>query len=106
MVKAIQVHEVGGPEAMVYGDIELPPPGPGEVRVRNRAIGVNFIDVYHRTGLYPPPVNAVHSRQRRRRRRRCARRGRDGVPEGRPRRLCRPAMAATPRSATCRRECW
>lgn len=53
MVKAIQVHTVGGPEAMVYGDIELPAPGPGEVRVRNRAIGVNFIDVYHRTGLYP-----------------------------------------------------
>jgi NADPH2:quinone reductase len=56
MVKAIQVHEVGGPEAMVYGDVELPAPAPGEVRVRNRSIGVNFIDVYHRTGLYPPPA--------------------------------------------------
>lgn len=56
MVKAIQVRAVGGPEALVYGDIALPPPGPGEARVRNRAIGVNFIDVYHRTGLYPPPT--------------------------------------------------
>jgi NADPH:quinone reductase len=53
MVKAIQVHKVGGPDVLVYGDIALPPPGPGEVRVRNRAIGVNFIDVYHRIGLYP-----------------------------------------------------
>lgn len=57
MVKAIQVHKVGGPEALVYGDVELPPPSPGEVRVRNRAIGINFIDVYHRTGLYPAPTN-------------------------------------------------
>jgi NADPH2:quinone reductase len=55
MVKAIQVHKVGGPEAMVYEDVTLPPPGKGEVRVKNRAIGINFIDVYHRTGLYPPP---------------------------------------------------
>ena len=53
--RRFRVHKVGGPEAMVYEDVELPAPGPGEVRVRNRAIGVNFIDVYYRTGLYPAP---------------------------------------------------
>jgi NADPH2:quinone reductase len=56
MVKAIIVREPGGPEVLEYGDIELPPPGPGELRVRHHAAGLNFIDVYHRTGLYPPPV--------------------------------------------------
>ena len=55
MVKGIRVHKVGGPEAIVYEEFELPPPGPGEIRVQSRAIGVNFIDVYYRTGLYPTP---------------------------------------------------
>ena len=55
MVKAVRVHETGGPEAMRIEDIELPPPGRGEVLVRNHAIGVNFIDVYFRKGLYPAP---------------------------------------------------
>lgn len=53
MVKGIRVHKVGGPEVLAYEEFELPPPGPGEVRMKNRAIGLNFIDVYHRTGLYP-----------------------------------------------------
>lgn len=55
MVKAVRVHEVGGPEVMQIEDVELPPPGPEEVRVRNHAIGVNYIDVYFRTGHYPAP---------------------------------------------------
>lgn len=55
MVKAIRVHKVGGPEVLSYEDITLPQPGPGEVLVRNRAIGLNFIDTYFRTGLYPAP---------------------------------------------------
>ncbi len=55
MVKAIRVHQPGGPEAMVYEDVTLPPPAAGEVRVRHHAIGVNFIDVYFRTGAYPAP---------------------------------------------------
>jgi len=59
MVKAIRVHEAGGPEVMRVEDIELPPPGPGEVRVRNRAIGVNFIDTYFRTGHYPAPLPLI-----------------------------------------------
>jgi len=59
MVKAIRVHEAGGPEVMRVEDIELPPPGPGEVRVRNRAIGVNFIHTYFRTGHYPAPLPLI-----------------------------------------------
>src|SRR5690606_10833124 len=56
MTKAIRVHANGGPEVLEFQAVELPPPGPGEVRVRATAIGVNFIDVYHRTGLYPQPL--------------------------------------------------
>ena len=52
-MRAIRIHEVGGPETMRLEDIELPPPGPGEVRIRHRAIGLNYIDVYYRIGLYP-----------------------------------------------------
>jgi NADPH2:quinone reductase len=55
-VKAIRVHTPGGPEAMVLEDIELAPPGPDEVQLRHTAIGVNFIDTYHRTGLYKLPL--------------------------------------------------
>ena len=55
MVKAIRVYEAGGPEVLTYEDVELAEPGPGEVRVRHAAIGINYIDTYFRTGLYPPP---------------------------------------------------
>ena len=55
MVKAIRVHKVGGPEVLTLEDIQIPAPGPGEVLVRNKAIGLNFIDTYFRTGLYPAP---------------------------------------------------
>jgi NADPH2:quinone reductase len=56
-MKAIRVHEYGGPEALRYEDVERPEPGRGEALVRVEAIGVNFIDVYRRTGQYPgsPP---------------------------------------------------
>jgi len=53
MVKAVRVHRPGGPEALQLEDVELPPPGPGEVQIRHRAIGVNYIDIYRRTGAYP-----------------------------------------------------
>ncbi len=56
MSKAIVVSRTGGPEVLDYQDIEVPAPGRGEVQVRARAIGVNFIDIYHRTGLYPQPL--------------------------------------------------
>lgn len=53
MTKAIRVHESGGPETLRLEDMELPPPGPGEAQIVQRAIGVNYIDVYYRTGAYP-----------------------------------------------------
>jgi NADPH2:quinone reductase len=58
MTRAIRIHATGGPEALQLDDVTLPPPGPGEARVRHTAIGVNFIDTYHRSGLYPLPMPA------------------------------------------------
>ncbi|MEQ8825358.1 MAG: quinone oxidoreductase [Filomicrobium sp.] len=55
MVHAIRIHAVGGPEQMKWDSIELPAPGPGELRLRHLAVGLNYIDTYHRTGLYPVP---------------------------------------------------
>src|SRR5258708_23882353 len=55
MTKAVRVHKVGGPEALVYEDVDVAAPGPGEVRIRQHAVGLNFIDVYFRTGLYKAP---------------------------------------------------
>jgi len=55
MVKAIRIHENGGPEVMKWEDYKVPLPGEGEVLIEHSAIGLNFIDVYHRTGLYPLP---------------------------------------------------
>lgn len=52
MVHAIRIHRHGGPEVFQWDEIELPDPGPGEVRIAQRAIGLNYIDTYHRTGLY------------------------------------------------------
>jgi NADPH2:quinone reductase len=58
MVKAIRIEETGGPEVLKYVDIEVGEPGPGQVRLKQTAVGLNYIDVYHRTGLYPvqPPL--------------------------------------------------
>jgi len=53
MTRAIRFESFGGPEVLQYREVEVPEPGEGEARVAHRAIGVNFIDVYHRTGLYP-----------------------------------------------------
>ena len=55
MTHAIRVHEHGGPEVLKWERIEVGDPGPGEVKIRQTAIGLNFIDVYHRTGVYPQP---------------------------------------------------
>lgn len=55
-MKAIRFSSPGGPEVLKYEDVELPPPAPGQVRVRHTAIGVNFIDTYHRSGLYKLPL--------------------------------------------------
>src|SRR6266511_3921994 len=52
-MKAIRIHEFGGPEVLRYDDLPLPEPGAGEARVKLAATGVNFIDIYHRKGQYP-----------------------------------------------------
>lgn len=53
MVHGVRVHEVGGPDRLSWDEIEVGAPGPGEVRIKQRAAGLNYIDVYHRNGLYP-----------------------------------------------------
>ncbi|QQS54502.1 MAG: quinone oxidoreductase [Candidatus Competibacteraceae bacterium] len=55
MPKAIRIHEYGGPEVLRWEEVEVGEPGPGQLRVRHGAVGLNYIDVYHRTGLYPLP---------------------------------------------------
>ncbi len=55
MAKAIRIHRTGGPEVMQWEQVAVGEPGPDEVRLRHTAVGLNFIDVYHRTGLYPLP---------------------------------------------------
>ena len=56
MVKAVTIQQTGGPEVMLLEELELEPPGPGMVQVVNKAIGLNFIDTYHRSGAYPLPL--------------------------------------------------
>lgn len=58
MPKAIRIFKTGGPEVIEYVEVELAEPGPGEARVRQAACGLNYIDVYFRTGLYPQPLPA------------------------------------------------
>jgi NADPH2:quinone reductase len=55
MTGVVRVHEVGGPDALRFEEIEVGSPGPGQVLLQQTAVGLNFIDVYYRTGLYPPP---------------------------------------------------
>ncbi|WP_421620746.1 quinone oxidoreductase family protein [Alkalilimnicola ehrlichii] len=55
MPHAIRIHETGGPDVLKWEPVEVGEPGPGEVRLRHTAVGLNYIDVYFRTGLYPPP---------------------------------------------------
>ncbi len=56
MPHAIRIHQNGGPEQLKWEEVTVGDPGPGEVRVRNTAIGLNYIDTYHRSGLYPLPM--------------------------------------------------
>ena len=53
MTKAIRIHETGGPDVLRWEDVEVGRPGPGEVRIRHTAVGLNYIDTYQRSGLYP-----------------------------------------------------
>ncbi len=56
MSKAIRIHQYGGPETLRWEEVEVSDPGPGQIRIRQSAVGLNYIDVYHRTGLYPLPA--------------------------------------------------
>lgn len=56
MPNSVRIHAYGGPEALIYEDVDAPVPGPGEVLLCQHAIGVNFIDIYQRTGLYKLPA--------------------------------------------------
>ncbi len=59
MSHAIQIHKTGGPEVLQWEEIEVGAPGPGEIRLKQTAVGLNYVDVYHRTGLYPMPLPFV-----------------------------------------------
>jgi NADPH2:quinone reductase len=59
MAKAVRYHKQGGPEVLQVDDVTVGDPGPGQVRVRHTAIGVNFVDTYQRSGLYPMQLQAV-----------------------------------------------
>jgi NADPH:quinone reductase len=59
MSKAVQIRKHGGPEELEVVDVDVGQPGPGEIRIRHHAVGLNFIDVYHRTGLYPMSLPAT-----------------------------------------------
>ena len=63
MSSAIRIHQPGGPEVLQWEEAPVVDPGPGEVRVRHTAIGVNYIDTYHRSGLYPLPLPAIIGRE-------------------------------------------
>ncbi len=56
MPHAIRIHQTGGPEVLAWEEVDLPAPAAGEVTVRHHAVGLNYIDTYHRTGLYPVPL--------------------------------------------------
>ena len=58
MPHAIRIHQTGGPEVLSWEEVDVPAPAVGEATVRHHAVGLNFIDVYHRTGLYPLPLPA------------------------------------------------
>ena len=64
MPHAIRIHATAAPRSCVWEEVEVGAPGPGEVRLRQTAVGLNFIDTYHRTGLYPlPELPAVLGRE-------------------------------------------
>jgi NADPH:quinone reductase len=56
MVAAVRVHKAGGPEVLTFEEVEVPAPGPGQIRIKQKACGINYIDTYFRQGMYPSPV--------------------------------------------------
>ena len=65
MPHAIRIHRTGGPEVLQWDEISVGDPGPGEIRVRQTAVGLNYIDTYHRTGLYKLALPASSRRSAR-----------------------------------------
>ncbi|WP_226579966.1 quinone oxidoreductase family protein [Acuticoccus sediminis] len=63
MTRAVRFHETGGPEVLRLDEVDVPAPGPGEVRIRQSASGVNFTDIYSRSGLYPAPLPSIPGRE-------------------------------------------
>ena len=63
MPHAIRFHKTGGPEVLQWEEVAVGDPGPGEARVRLKAIGLNYIDTYHRSGLYPLPLPSAIGRE-------------------------------------------
>jgi NADPH:quinone reductase len=59
MAHAIRIHKTGGPEVLTWEEVEIGKPGPGEARIRQTAVGLNFIDTYNRGGIYPVPMPTV-----------------------------------------------
>ena len=55
MSHAIRIHEYGGPDVLKWEEVTVGAPGPGQVKIKQSAVGLNFIDIYQRTGLYPQP---------------------------------------------------
>ena len=59
MAHAIRIHKIGGPEVLTWEEVPVGTPGPGEARIRQTAVGLNFIDTYNRSGIYPVPMPTV-----------------------------------------------
>ncbi len=59
MTKAMRIHKHGGPEVMQWEDIDVPAPGPGQARIRHTAVGLNYVDTYNRSGLYPAQLPLI-----------------------------------------------
>ncbi len=63
MPHAIRFHKTGGPEVLQWEEVAVGDPGPGEARIRLKAVGLNYIDTYHRSGLYPLPLPSPIGRE-------------------------------------------
>ena len=105
MAKAVRYHKQGGPEVLQIEDVQVGDPAQGQVRIRHTAIGVNFVDTYQRSGLYPMQLPAVAGNEARGRGG-GGRRGRHRAQGGRPRRLHRAAGLVLRARGSCRRTGW
>ncbi len=107
MAKAVRINETGGPDVMRWEDVEVGDPGDGQARIRHTVVGVNFIDTYHRLGMYPLPLpSGLGKRRRPAWSRRWARASRVVRPGDRVAYAGGPPGSATPSNACCRRASW